>query len=354
MQAKRKEHLDAAVTHAKSAIDELAAYILYVPAEPVKPVEPTYENEAGDFGIAPGNSAQDNAAAWRKAFLESFGGEVYFSPGDYYFDNTEPITLFKFSGRFVFADDARLVFTNPQGHGINLQQCSGYEIDGLTYLYDPVPGTRNNQAAGYLAWNCSDGVLRNAEASYSPSSGFIHGKCERIKTYNTYAHDTMADGLHFANSTDCESCDHRALNTGDDGLAFVNYGSESSGGYAKGTKVKNAGTRGITAVGQSGVLIEYFEVVASHSAGIYVAQESSYNTPAPSNVTYRRGTITDAGKGDKGNGGGDPLPDSIFYTGLGAGVVFEDITSIAPARDHVGGGYSGEEPTLTNITRLNS
>ena len=51
-------------------------------------------------------------------------------------------------------------------------------------------------------------------------------------------------------------------NTGDDGLAFLNYGTftNNTGGTANNINVYNSQARGITVIGQSGVTITTFHV----------------------------------------------------------------------------------------------
>jgi hypothetical protein len=158
--------------------------------------------------------------------------------------------------------------------------------------------------------------------------------------------DSLADGLHFANCQDPQVTNLTTLNTGDDGLAFVNYAiyPNNSGGLAQNIKVQNSKARGITVMGQSNVMVSEFQIQTTSGSGVLVAQDLAFNTRIPAGVRIQNGTIQ--GAGTLGPLGGNQF--GIEFNSQ-VDVTFSNITVL----DSASTGLSGTAPkgsvTVNNV-----
>jgi Right handed beta helix region len=128
-------------------------------------------------------------------------------------------------------------------------------------------------------------------------AGLLFESCLRPVVAGARVRKTSADGVHFANCGQSLAQDIDCQDTGDDGLAFVNYRRlpDAAGGTARRVIVTNSNARGITVVGQSGVTVSDFKVTRTRGSGIYVAQEDSYGTRTPHDTVFENGSVDHAG-----------------------------------------------------------
>jgi hypothetical protein len=194
--------------------------------------------------------------------------------------------------------------------------------------------------------NTLDTVVQNVSVDGSAAGGLLFGGCVRPSVWGATITNTMADGLHFANCQDARADDVLTEDTGDDGLAFLNYGAgpDRYGGLATKVRVRRSGTRGIAVVGQRDVLVREFSVEGTACSGLYCAYEAAYSTRVPSNVRFEGGTVTNAGR----SGGCAPSNHGIEYSDVES-VGFENIRVVSPESRGVSGSAPGGTVRLTGI-----
>lgn len=265
---------------------------------------------ADDLGVSTGNTGVENRENLVKA-LEYSRRRVIFPPGDYAIDNStdfperglDPGSLYvivnRFEGEFTMEDGARLVFTDKRRRGLYFQGGEGATFRGFSSTFrEPLPDERVVPEECILFVDTTDTVVENASVNGSAAAGILFHRCVRPEVFGAEITNTQADGLHFANCQDARAESIRTENTGDDGLAFVNYADEPgyTGGYASNITIRNSEGRGIAVVGQSGVVIEGFDVDQTSVSGLICARDASYDTRVSSNVLFRDGSVRGAGR----------------------------------------------------------
>jgi hypothetical protein len=326
---------------------------------------------APDLGISPSNTGQQNRENLLRV-LSNTRQSITFPPGDYYVDATYPdIVIRNYGGEWAMEPGARLVLQDrnkdvqptgeaPEpkgGRGLvfagNHPDGTGAKFYGLRTTYEaPLPSVRIQSQECVLFVDTKDTVVRDAEINGSHAAGLLFERCERPKVERVLIRNTMADGLHFANCQDAKADAVTTENTGDDGVAFLNYdGSpdvrpDFSGGTATNVIVRNAGSRGITVIGQRDITVENFEVDGSYSSGVLVAYETSYRTRIPSGVRYANGIISNAGKA---------APGAVDSPGNKFGVEYNSVRSVEFSNVKVyGAAGRGVGGTARAFTRTNA
>jgi hypothetical protein len=309
---------------------------------------------APSLGISPINTATTNRVNLVKALAFS-NRHVVFPAGDYLVDNSgSPIIIEGFKGRLTMEPGACFVFTDNTTRGLTFEGGVGARLSGLRTTFSKPPPTRVDAQECVIISNTTDTTVEGVEINGSAAAGLLFWECVRPRVEEATIRSTMADGLHFANCQFAIVTLLRTSDTGDDGLAFLDYGGQPlHGGYAADVEVRNSGARGISVVGQSEVEISNFLVDGTWAAGLYVAHEDSWDTAMPSNVHYHDGEVVRAGTVLK-NGVLGPNRDSIFYDGVTDRISFSRIVSRCPVRYHVGTGGQSSKATLTDITRSNT
>jgi len=238
------------------------------------------------------------ATALAKAFASAMTGNIILTSGDYSIDNSAGyFTVTSFTGKFEFRGNSRLVFSDNTKGGFKLARGTGAVILNPRIAYASAPTVRQSYEHAILLTGTTDTLVQNAYIEAAPSAGFLADECTRPRVENITVVTSKADGVHFANCQDGKAIGVATLDTGDDGLAFVNYAAKAAntGGYASGVVVRNAKARGIAVVGQSDVTINGFEVDGTSGPGIYTAYESTYSTRVPANVAWADGIVKNAG-----------------------------------------------------------
>lgn len=297
----------------------------------------TTSTPAPDLGIKPndpGAGAQNRANLARA--LSYSAQNIHFPAGgqitDYYIDNSPPdIVINNYGGRWTMESGTRLVFQNKSGRGLTFE---GDYVDssntrlpaefvGLRTTFESaLPSTRVDAQECIEFRGTTDTAVRHVDIDGSAAAGLLFSRCFRPLVAGGIIKNTMADGLHFANCRDARADAITAENTGDDGVAFLNYDGapdvrpDLSGGTATNITVRNAGTRGITVIGQRDVTIDGFVVDGTHYSGVLVAYEEAYRTRVPANILYANGTVRNAGRAPQGTGGSEGNKFGLEYTSV--------------------------------------
>lgn len=306
------------------------------------------------LGIRPTNTATANRLNLVKALAYS-KRHVVFPAGDYRIDNSgTPPIIRNFGGVVEFGPGARFVFTDNRTKGLNFEGGTWARFYGLSTTFSTLPPVRVKARECLHFTQTTDTLIQDAVVNGSAAAGILFGKSVRPTVTNATISNTRADGLHFAGCGDVRVSSLRTNRTGDDGLAFLDYGGATlHGGYATDIEIRDSGARGISVVGQRDVEISDFLVDGTWAAGLYVAHELSYSTGTPSNVHYHDGEVVRAGMVLE-NGLPGPNRDSIFYNGVTDRISFSRIVSRCPVRHHVNTGGQPSRATLTDITRSNT
>jgi hypothetical protein len=245
-----------------------------------------------------GTNAAATTAAFRSAFATYSSSEIIVPPGTYLIDNSSGALLINnFSGQLEFEGSAQLVFTTNSMGGLFFESGTGARIDGLHATYSVAPTVRASPNEQIKFSDTTDTTLTNTIVQNSPAAGVLFYNSIRPKVVNLTVLNSLADGLHFANCQDPQVTNLTTVNTGDDALAFLNYAiyPNNSGGFAENIKITNSHSRGISILGQSNVTISNFQIQATSSSGVLVAQDTAYNTRVPAGVKVQNGSVTSAG-----------------------------------------------------------
>jgi hypothetical protein len=297
-----------------------------------------------------GTNAAATTAAFRTAFNLYSNGKIIVPPGYYAIDNSQgSLYVQNFSGELDFQGDAQLVFQSPAHGGLRFVGGSNARIHGMHGNYAVVPNLRTEEEFAFTSMN--DLTVEDSIAQNSPGMGFLFTLCIRPKASNITVDYAIADGLAFANSQDAQITGFTSQNTFDNGLAFYNYNnlSDWNGGTASNINIYNSTAHGLAVVGTSNVVISGFVVNLTHGSGIWVSQDSVYNTRSSYNVVIQHGIVEAAGQ---------ILP--AFFTNFGIeftasdNVTFSDIQITGSQ----GRGVSGTAPNghifFNNIRVLNN
>lgn len=304
-----------------------------------KPASGDTSSPAPAFGISKDNTAAQNRESLVKVLSYS-NSSMVFPSGDYLVDNSgSPVAIRNFTGKLTMEPGARFVFTDSTTRGLVFQGGSGAELRGVTSTFETLPSSRVNAQACIAFMECSDTIVEDIYIHGSAAGGLFFGKCVNSSVYGATIQDTMADGLNFTNCSGVRADRILAENTGDDGLAFLRYAggdSDLGGGLATNVVVRDSGTRGITVIGQKDVTVENFRVENSFSSGVLVAHEAHQGFAAPLNIRFAHGNITNAGRGERGNGSGTGNKYGVEYS-RPESVEFSDIEVVSPATRGVSG-----------------
>jgi hypothetical protein len=206
-----------------------------------------------------------------------------------------------FNGTLFFDPNAVLMCTAITRGCLELTGGSGARIVNVRIAYSSQPTTRGTEYAIHL-FQTTDTIVDGAVVEMSPGAGLLADQSTRPVVTRAVIgplpqFHTLADGIHFSNCQDPKVSDSTVNNSGDDGIAFLNYasGPNNSGGLASNVVVRNSATRGITVVGQSDVIVSNFLVDTTVDAGILCTEDTTYSTQIPDRVIFRNGIIKNTG-----------------------------------------------------------
>lgn len=293
---------------------------------------------------------------WNQAILaaaaQNPGRTLRFPAGnDYLIDNGRgPFILPDFTGTLSFDPGARIVCTTLSRGCFHLVGGSQIRVENIRIAYSETPSTRIFESAFY-AKATADLQVTSPVIENSPGAGVLISASFRPSVTRAFVYGTLADGISFENCEDAILSDSNTLDTGDDGISFINYENRNTtefpnliGGTAKNVKVKNSRTRGIAVAGQSNILVSNFVVENTSASGIIVLRDTSFSTRQPTNVKFSHGLIIDAGRLEPARA----TPYGINYSGI-ASAEFDDITILNPADRGLSGTAPAGRVTVRNL-----
>lgn len=245
------------------------------------------------FGVRGNGDADDTAALVRA--LTNYEGDLVVGAGTYRYARTLQL---RGSGRNIrFEPGAVLMGDDPSVSGLEIRNANEVTLSGASLAWRRAPRQRIRFGAGVLVMGGADVRVEQVLVEGFEGAGLLFESCQRPVVSGARVRKTSADGVHFANCGQSLAEDVDCQDTGDDGLAFVNYRRlpDASGGTARRITVTNSNARGIAVVGQSDVSVSEFRVTRTRGSGIYVAQEDSYATRFPHNTVFERGHVDQAG-----------------------------------------------------------
>lgn len=353
----------------------------------------TTYTSARDLGIRPENDGITNRENLVKA-LAYKRTNITFPPGGYVIDNStaQPerglnsdnfIVINNYEGELQMQPAARFVFTDKTrcglyfyGGGAGANYARFYN---LRTAFEEFPDARTSTQGCIEFDYLTNVVVQDADVDGSAGAGLLFFGCTNPTVRGTTQdavkiRNTRADGLHFANCENVTVENVLVEETGDDGLAFLNYleGPDKVGGQATNITVRRSRAGGIAVHGQRDVTIEDFTVEGTSVSGLVcdVSRKppDGWNTRVPSNVVFRNGAVKDGGafRGGPGPDGQDwPGQDANrngieygdYYSSRETGsfsVEFDDIDVISPEWDGVAGKALGGSVTLSSIEVSNA
>lgn len=216
-------------------------------------LNPDHYVNVRDFG-AVGDGITDDSAAIKAAEATMAAGKCLFFPaGDYRFATKHPtgraaVALTGLSNVGIeFAPGARLLMDNLDADGLGTSngilisgKSSHVSIINPTIKWKVKPAARGGNSHGIRivgypsdgtpagGWLGSTGLVEyltisNARVTWAPEAGIYLSGASDVSVLGSAAIETWADGLHFNACRRVTVNGHRAVDNGDDGLAFVNY-----------------------------------------------------------------------------------------------------------------------------------
>jgi hypothetical protein len=227
-----------------------------------------------------------------------------------------PAGTFRYSAVLKIAADVRLR-RSPEDAGGTLQATApstaaihlGGDRSGALFLVVNFGGTARDttpQSSGIWVGSGSStfvhDVLVVGNEVAQPASAHVFAQAEEggLWAFN-YAHDGYADTFHHTGgSRYCQVVANRAqtqAGRGDDLYAFVSYQGDGDVVHHCACIAnwgRDGAARGLSVVGGEFVLLDHNDIDRTQWAGIYLAQETSYQTYGVSDVTVTSNTIAHA------------------------------------------------------------
>ena len=230
------------------------------------------------------------------AALTDPAATVVLTAGDYQIDN--PLVLTGRSGRLEFAPGARLRARNSDAGGVRFVQSFSLTLVGFRIDWAVAPSTRSHFGAGLMFVECVDTEVRDCGVTNAPGAGLHFDVCQGVRVDEVDIAGSSADGVHFANCTEVIADGLRTRDTGDDGVACVDYRSKPRGSNLSLSRISviRSRARGISVVGSSGVRISDFSVEQTASSGLLIGEDHHYRTRRPANVAITAGRINRGGQ----------------------------------------------------------
>jgi hypothetical protein len=225
-------------------------------------------------------------------------GTIVVPPGTYWIDNRGgALTFTDFNGTIRLENGATLLFIDNTKEMLRFNGGSPH-VFGLHAAYQ-TPPTQVTGIYGVIFNGTTDAVLEDATVKYSGAVGLQVIDSVRPKLHNIRVSNTLLEGVQIANCQDTQIDTLSTENTGDDGLAFVNYANDPdaafTGGFATNINVRNAGGYGIKDAGQSDLQVTGFVVDGTSASGVISLSDQVFNTSIPDRVAFSNGIIKNAG-----------------------------------------------------------
>ncbi|HKX73157.1 MAG TPA: right-handed parallel beta-helix repeat-containing protein [Candidatus Saccharimonadales bacterium] len=247
-----------------------------------------------DYGATGDGSTDDTAAIAGAVAALTSGSTLYFPGGTYV---TSQVLLSGKSNFKITGAGATIRGSNTANAVLRLSTCTFFEVSGLN-VHHANASVRNSTGHGMHLSNCTDYLVAHNTVYGTAAAGIISFTGSRGTVSANSVHDTLADGIHHTKgSSSITVTGNNLVNTGDDSLAVVSYladGAICTDISLTGNTVYQANARGIAVVGGENVTISGNTVRTTKSAGIYVSQESSWNTYGVNTVAVVGNTVKDA------------------------------------------------------------
>lgn len=222
----------------------------------------------------------DNAAGIAAAVSNSYtqGKAIYIPPTLGYFRHTN-YWDFTFAGKpiHVFGGGRGMskIFSDvaPTGVGWQVQNASHVHMHDFT-IRKYSTGTRSGGGSTMFIPGCTNVLFQNMEWENADAMLVYMSGCTRAIVMNCWAHDSVADGIHFEDGNDCIAIGNMCWNNKDDALASVT--NSAGAGPAQqnrvtfvGNIIKDCDARGIVAAGGIATTITGNVVHNTANTGIF-------------------------------------------------------------------------------------
>jgi hypothetical protein len=188
-----------------------------------------------------------------------------------------------------------LRFTSNANQRMSCAEDAQIVLDGVDGT--EVVGVEVNNAATNSVF-----IWRTAQSAHESRNVFLEGN---------YFHHTWADSVHHTAGTRRSSCWRNFIfneepSSGDDGIACVTYSVTGARcgemEWWDNVYLGGAHGRGLAVVGGEDILIHHNWIIGSSAAGLIVASESSYTTPASERIRLWSNWLVDSPDGTVQNG----------------------------------------------------
>jgi hypothetical protein len=224
------------------------------------------------------------------------GGEVLLTPGDYDYAD---VLVVRARTTLRAQGGARLISRNPDRSSVFLEG-PDVAVRDVTIVGDAQKRSSSDRAMGLRAGGCTGLTIDGVTVRGVASGGILLRQCTGFRISGCLIEGTFADGIHVTErSRQGVISGNRCLDTGDDGIACVGYhkdGDVVSHVAITGNLVAGGKARGIACLGAHYVAISGNMISGTGAAGIYLAQEQSYQTYAPRFVAITGNVLSDVSK----------------------------------------------------------
>jgi hypothetical protein len=221
---------------------------------------------------------------------------VVLTAGEHEIDN--PLVASGRSGRLEFAPGATLRARNRDAGGVRFVQSFCLTLVGFRIDWTAAPTTRSHFGAGLMFVDCAETEVRDCGVTNAPGAGLHFDVCQRVRVDEVDIAGSSADGVHFANCTEVLAAGLRTRDTGDDGVACVDYLSKPRGADLSLSRISviRSRARGIAVVGACGVRISDFSIEQTASSGLLIGEDHHYRTRRPAEVAVTAGKVSGGGR----------------------------------------------------------
>ncbi|HYE48451.1 MAG TPA: right-handed parallel beta-helix repeat-containing protein [Azospirillaceae bacterium] len=248
--------------------------------------------------VQPGG-AEDFAGPLQEALdavAAAGGGEVVLPPGDYPYRG---ILVVKDRTTLRGSGGARLLPQDPDTGALRLTG-EFPAVRELVLEGRAEKRTGRGDATGVRLLKAKYAELDRVRVTRTAAAAVFVGQSEHFRIVNCTVHDCLADGIHVTQGSrhgqvmGCQSFDN-----GDDLFALVGYAKD--GRLVEHVVIannvgRNGKARGITCLGARHVAITGNVIDGTDAAGIYLHQEDSYDTFAPSDVAIVGNVLRDVSR----------------------------------------------------------
>ncbi|MCF6350308.1 MAG: glycoside hydrolase family 28 protein [Flavobacteriaceae bacterium] len=182
--------------------------------------------------------------------------------------------------------------------GMRIFNSNSIKISDIKFIHVQNPeAERSHWGAGLLIGNSTNVEVLRSSLYYAPGAGFHFSKCDGVTTKDLYVEGSLADGIHYANTSNITAYNLETKHTGDDGVAIVDYksGPESSNFLLEKIKVYGSMARGIGLIGARNGILKDFFIDRTSTNGLQIVEDRYYETRITENVQVFSGKITRTG-----------------------------------------------------------